>query len=232
LHKRGFAITDRLGAGRGHGGVDISMEAGTPLVAIKDGMIVDSFYQYNPYTKKGWGETVVMKGNDGIYHLYAHLQSGTRRGRGPIKKGEIVGRVGSTGGSKGPHLHWEAGTGWDGTISGRFDALNRYSGHAPFLTRRESAKDTAQKVNLGGVVYKKTDDGNWKSENSFESPSKTITNNEMQTKLKEQEKTRLRSSNDLKIKPENIAKYASYDIPQDNFIIARQLVVVEKAVTV
>jgi murein DD-endopeptidase MepM/ murein hydrolase activator NlpD len=122
-------IGDRLGAGRGHGGVDLQVKEGTPLRAISDGIIVDSDYE------KKWGNFLVMKDNLGIYHLYGHMQSGYKRG-GPVKKGEIIGKVGMTGRTTGPHLHWETGTGWNGgVITGRFDALNKYSKFAPFNTQ-------------------------------------------------------------------------------------------------
>lgn len=122
-------IGDRLGAGRGHGGVDLQVEQGTPLRAVSDGVIVDSDYE------KGWGNFLVMKDNMGIYHLYGHMQSGYKRG-GPVKKGEVIGKVGMTGRTTGPHLHWETGTGWNGgVITGRFDALNKYSKFAPFNTQ-------------------------------------------------------------------------------------------------
>ena len=122
-------IGDRLGAGRGHGGVDLQVKQGTPLRAVSDGIIVDSDYE------KGWGNFLVMKDNLGIYHLYGHMQSGYKRG-GPVKKGEVIGKVGMTGRTTGPHLHWETGTGWNGgVITGRFDALNKYSRFAPFNTQ-------------------------------------------------------------------------------------------------
>lgn len=121
-------VGDRLGAGRNHGGTDLAVDNGTPLRAVSDGVIVDSDYE------KGWGNFLVMKDNLGIYHLYGHMQSGYKRS-GPVKKGEVIGKVGTTGRTTGPHLHWEAGTGWNGgTITGKFDPLNKYSKFAPFNT--------------------------------------------------------------------------------------------------
>ena len=122
-------VGDRLGAGRGHGGVDLQVKQGTPLRAVSDGVIVDSDYE------KGWGNFLVMKDNMGIYHLYGHMQSGYKRS-GSVKRGEVIGKVGMTGRTTGPHLHWETGTGWNGgVITGRFDALNKYSKFAPFNTQ-------------------------------------------------------------------------------------------------
>ena len=135
-------IGDRLGAGRGHGGVDLQVKEGTPLKAISDGVIVDSDYE------KGWGNFLVMKDNMGIYHLYGHMQSGYKRS-GSVKKGEVIGKVGTTGRTTGPHLHWETGTGWNGgTITGRFDALNKYSRFAPFNTQpsKDSKTETPAQI--------------------------------------------------------------------------------------
>ena len=79
-----------------------------------------------------------MKDNLGIYHLYGHMQSGYKRG-GPVKKGEVIGKVGTTGRTTGPHLHWESGTSWDGyQLGGKFDPLNKYSRYAPFNTKPET----------------------------------------------------------------------------------------------
>jgi len=127
-------VGDRLGAGRNHGGTDLAVNNGTPLRAVSDGVIVDSDYE------NGWGNFLVMKDDRGIYHLYGHMQSGYKRS-GPVKRGEVIGKVGMTGRTSGPHLHWEAGTGWNGgVITGRFDPLNKYSKFAPFNTSYSESK--------------------------------------------------------------------------------------------
>ena len=131
-------VGDRLGAGRNHGGTDLAVNNGTPLRAVSDGVIVDSDFE------KGWGNFLVMKDNLGIYHLYGHMQSGYKRS-GSVKRGEIIGKVGMTGRTTGPHLHWEAGTGWNGgVITGRFDPLNKYSKFAPFNTPYSGKSTPAQ----------------------------------------------------------------------------------------
>jgi murein DD-endopeptidase MepM/ murein hydrolase activator NlpD len=131
-------VTGRFGETRStgsHGGSDLAVPAGTPLRAISDGKIVESDYE------SGWGNYTVFIDKSGIYHLYGHM-SGRGRGKGNIKKGDIIGYVGMTGRTSGPHLHWETGTGWNGTITGAFDPLKRYSVNAPFNTQKESSKKT------------------------------------------------------------------------------------------
>jgi len=127
-------VTSRYGESRGvrtHGGSDLAVKQGTSLRAVSDGVIVDSDYE------NGWGNFLVMRDNLGIYHLYGHMQSGYKRS-GPVKKGEVIGKVGMSGRTSGPHLHWETGTGWNGgVITGKFDPLNKYSKFAPFNTTSE-----------------------------------------------------------------------------------------------
>lgn len=135
-----------------HGGSDLAVPTGTPLRAISDGKIVESGYE------SGWGNYTVFIDKSGIYHLYGHM-SGRGRGKGNIKKGDIIGYVGMTGRTSGPHLHWETGTGWNGTITGAFDPLKRYSINAPFNTQKESFKKTDK--NKASEIF------NWNSKSSL-----------------------------------------------------------------
>ena len=94
--------------GRMHKGYDIEADPGTPVYAYFPGVVI-----VNDYDSGGWGYYVKWK--DSVYgqtHLYGHLQS-----KSPIPVGQkfdqgaLLGRVGSTGRSTGPHLHWEIGNG-------------------------------------------------------------------------------------------------------------------------
>lgn len=94
--------------GRMHKGYDIEADPGTPVYAYFPGVVIE-----NNYDPGGWGNYVKWKDNVyGQTHLYGHLQS-----RSPIPVGQkfdqgaLLGRVGSTGRSTGPHLHWEIGNG-------------------------------------------------------------------------------------------------------------------------
>ena len=123
-------VTSRYGEQRGsktHGGTDLSVDNGTPLAAVSDGQIIDSGIDPG-----GWGNFLVFKDNQGINHLYGHIQDGYKKS-GSVKKGEVIAKVGMTGRTSGPHLHWESGTGWTGGIlTGKFDPLKIYSSTAPF----------------------------------------------------------------------------------------------------
>jgi murein DD-endopeptidase MepM/ murein hydrolase activator NlpD len=124
-------LTSRFGAQRGsrmHGGTDLSVPYGTPLRAVADGRIVETNWQ------DGWGYFLVYQDTAGLYHLYGHMPKGSYKTSGTVKKGEVIGKVGSTGRSSGPHLHWEIGRSWNGTIGGKFDPLSLYSPNAPFNT--------------------------------------------------------------------------------------------------
>lgn len=90
--------------GRGyefHTGIDIEAPYGTPVLATADGKVV--FVGNLP----DYGKTVIVKHPSGYSTLYAHLSSMEIKEGQFIKAGQILGRVGSTGRSTGPHLHYE-----------------------------------------------------------------------------------------------------------------------------
>ncbi|HHE06184.1 MAG TPA: M23 family metallopeptidase [Epsilonproteobacteria bacterium] len=85
---------------RPHHGTDFGARRGTPLLAVNDGIVSFSGRM------RGYGNVVKIKHKGGYESLYAH-QSRRRVKRGQkVKKGQIIGYVGSTGRSTGPHLHF------------------------------------------------------------------------------------------------------------------------------
>ena len=114
-------VTGRFGEMRGnrpHGGTDIAVPTGTPLVAVTNAFIVDYGDLSRSDAKRGdpngWGNFIVYKDANGYFHLYGHLNSIIKKS-GRVKRGEKIATVGNTGRSSGPHLHWEIGTGWTGS---------------------------------------------------------------------------------------------------------------------
>lgn len=91
-----------LGVTRPHLGVDYAAPQGTPIKAAGHGRV--SFAG----TKGGYGKTVIIQHDNGYRTLYAHMKNinnGIRSGVS-VKQGRIIGFVGSTGLSTGPHLHF------------------------------------------------------------------------------------------------------------------------------
>ncbi|MAU41343.1 MAG: peptidase M23 [Kordiimonas sp.] len=92
-----------LGYTKMHKGIDFGARTGTPIMAAGDGMIEMS--QRNG----GYGNYIRIRHNGTYKTAYAHLSrygKGIRKGR-KVRQGQIIGYVGSTGRSTGPHLHYE-----------------------------------------------------------------------------------------------------------------------------
>ncbi|MEO4048815.1 peptidoglycan DD-metalloendopeptidase family protein [Pseudomonas sp. CAU 1711] len=88
---------------RAHKGVDYAAPRGTPIKAAGDGRIQLAG------RKGGYGNTVIIQHGNSYRTLYAHMQGfakGIRTG-GSVKQGQIIGYIGTTGLSTGPHLHYE-----------------------------------------------------------------------------------------------------------------------------
>lgn len=104
----GSAWTNPLPNGRwsrgffpGHSGIDLSASTGTPIFAANSGPVL-----FSGFSNWGYGNTVVL--SHGQYStLYAHMSSRSVGCGGFVGAGQVVGLVGSTGNSTGPHLHFE-----------------------------------------------------------------------------------------------------------------------------
>lgn len=86
---------------RFHGGVDIAAPTGTSVKAARSGRV----------TRAGWwgsyGYVVVLDHGDDTETRYAHLSSYEVTAGDEVRQGDVIGSVGSTGASTGPHLHFE-----------------------------------------------------------------------------------------------------------------------------
>lgn len=85
-----------------HEGMDFTAKTGTPIYATGDGVVARA-----DNTASGFGNHIVIRHGFGYETLYAHLSKYKCRAGQRIKRGDIIGYVGSTGRSEGPHLHYE-----------------------------------------------------------------------------------------------------------------------------
>ncbi len=96
---------------RFHSGTDLAAPMGTPVLATQAGRVAVADFL------GGYGLTVILRHGDGnLESRYAHLSQITVRSGEVVQQGEVIGLVGSTGTSTGPHLHFEVrqltGEGW------------------------------------------------------------------------------------------------------------------------
>ncbi len=85
-----------------HAGMDFSAKSGTPIYATGDG-----FVNRADNTASGYGNHIVIRHGFGYETLYGHLSKYNVRSGQKVKRGDIIGYVGSTGRSEAPHLHYE-----------------------------------------------------------------------------------------------------------------------------
>ncbi len=106
-----------LGVVRPHEGIDLSAPAGTPIYATADGTVLMA-----GYTTGGFGKKVLLDHGFGYQTLYGHCNQVLVKPGQVVKRGEVIARVGSTGLSKAPHLHYEV------HVNGRpVDPVNYYA---------------------------------------------------------------------------------------------------------
>ena len=113
----GWRVHPIFGNARLHTGTDLAAPMGTPVVATYSGRVTVADFL------GGYGLTVVLRhDNRSIETLYGHLSELFVRPGDTIQQGEVIGRVGSTGNSTGPHLHFEVrqptANGWVAVNSG------------------------------------------------------------------------------------------------------------------
>jgi hypothetical protein len=89
------------GRRRFHGGLDFAAPRGAPIVSAGDGVVVFAGYRYN------YGITVEIRHAHDFTTRYAHMQESTVKNGQSVKAGDMIGKLGSTGRSTGPHLHLE-----------------------------------------------------------------------------------------------------------------------------
>ncbi|MDQ4087631.1 MAG: M23 family metallopeptidase [Pseudomonadota bacterium] len=124
-----------------HAGIDLSGPVGTPIHATADGVVTTA-----GWNSGGYGNLVKISHGRGIETRYAHLASiGVRAGQ-QVKRGQVIGRMGSTGRSTGSHLHYEV------RIDGRAVNPVPFMKSTDYLVamQRNAGKQAMDQIALGG----------------------------------------------------------------------------------
>lgn len=98
---RGFLPKVTRKRKRPHKGIDLAAQRGTAVMAAHDGMVI-----YTGKEFKGYGKMLMIE-KDGWATLYGHLDKIIVYEGQKVKQGDVVGALGNTGRSSGPHLHFE-----------------------------------------------------------------------------------------------------------------------------
>lgn len=102
---------------RPHEGIDLTAPRGTPIYATADGTVLQAGYRAG-----GFGKKILIDHGYGYRTLYGHCDQVLVKPGQQVKRGEVIGKVGSTGLSKSYHLHYEV------HVNGRpVDPINYYS---------------------------------------------------------------------------------------------------------
>ena len=99
---------------RFHSGMDFSAKVGTEVYATGDGVVTFAAW------KQGYGNCLMINHGHGFQTLYGHMSKFRARVGQKVKRGEVIGEVGNTGKSTGPHLHYEV------IVRGKHDNPSKY----------------------------------------------------------------------------------------------------------
>lgn len=105
--KSGFRYTSGFGMrwGRLHAGIDMAGPIGTPIYATADGVVTHADWQ------SGYGRLIKIQHEFGLETRYAHLSRIRVKEGQRVSRGELIGDMGNSGRSTGPHLHYEVRVG-------------------------------------------------------------------------------------------------------------------------
>lgn len=137
----GWRMHPLLGFMKLHKGLDIGAAYGSPIHAVVDGIVTFAG------RAGGYGNFVKVDHAGGLVSGYGHMSRIAVRSGAHVGRGDVIGYVGSTGLSTGPHLHWEI---WRNGVSINprsiaFDNIERLSGNALRLFKARVASLTAVK---------------------------------------------------------------------------------------
>lgn len=89
-----------------HTGIDYGAAEGTPVRAVKSGTVTMAAFGARGSGYGGFGNVIIIDHGDGYQSVYAHLSRFACRVGETVRQGQVIGYVGSTGMSTGPHLHF------------------------------------------------------------------------------------------------------------------------------
>jgi murein DD-endopeptidase MepM/ murein hydrolase activator NlpD len=129
--------------GRNHNGIDYPLPEGTPISVIQPGTVADAGFRDN-----GYGNQVKVNHPGGVSSFYAHLSSINVASGQKIDPGTVIGKIGTTGHSTGPHLHFEVDV--NGKVSNPEpyeDKLFRFGGNVKVKAKKGEQGAPDQKIN-------------------------------------------------------------------------------------
>ena len=100
-----FCCPDGFGpkaSGGQNDGINVSVPEGTPIKAAEDGVVA-----YAGSELKGYGNLVLLRHANGFVTAYAHASELNVKKGETVKRGQVIGKAGSTGNVTGPQLHFE-----------------------------------------------------------------------------------------------------------------------------
>ena len=135
-----------LGYRRMHSGVDFKARHGTPIVAVTDGSVTGAGRM------GGCGNAVRIRHNNGIDTRYCHMSRIAVSNGASVRRGQVIGYVGSTGLSTGPHLHYEMYRGGKAVNPASVTFVTRKQLSGAELERFRSAMGTLRDVEEGAAL--------------------------------------------------------------------------------
>ncbi|WP_137720199.1 M23 family metallopeptidase [Methylobacillus flagellatus] len=97
----GWRVDPFTGRNAFHEGLDFTADVGSPVFAAADGLVVAA------EGRSDYGNIIIVDHGAGMETRYAHLSSFSAKVGDRVQKGQVIGKVGNTGRSTGPHLHFE-----------------------------------------------------------------------------------------------------------------------------
>ena len=138
----GMRVHPTKGTWEGHFAWDYAAPSGTPIYAVKSGIIHSTTSGYGG----GYGNSVVIDHGDGYYTRYAHMSKKAVAKGDVVKQGDVIGYEGSTGRSTGPHVHFEI-------MKGGTNKKTNYVPHSNFYNGKEGGRYSLKSSNISFKDY-------------------------------------------------------------------------------